>query len=165
MAERSAEDRPVSIKVLKTFNFDGFIIEIIVKGSEIFHDYCKTINVGVSAVGATMNQQQNSQPALKETPAMICELCLNEIASGDEVILRSCQDFFCRVCLTLAIIDNNNDVMRCPSKLNKCYEEILDEEIRNILCTDDNYKNYLTDKLYKKFDSLTMKDESDFHSM
>lgn len=164
MAERSVEERPVSFKVLKTFNYDGLIIEIIVKGSEIFHGYCKTINDDVSAVESTMNHHQSYQPAFEETPAVICELCFNDIKSGDEVILESCQDIFCRVCLALAIIDNESDVMRCPSKLEHCDKEILDAEIRNILYAD-NYEIYMINKLDKKLDSLTMKDENEFQSM
>lgn len=161
-------------KVIKTYNFDGLIIEEVVK-----------VNCQVEAMEASRNVVEDfdesesetdtnkeflheeicDQSSAQEPPQnMICSMCLKLIETDDEIILENCQDIFCRLCIASAIIQNTNDAMICPSKYSNCDKEISNDEIRIVL-GDKNYELFVLHKLHRKLESLVVKDETDYMSL
>lgn len=121
---------------IRKFDFNGFIIEVISRK--------------VLAAGNETEADKNKQ---------ICAICLNLINPHDIIVLRSCQDTFCRRCIVQALIDNEKEPMTCPAKYANCAEEITAEEVEEIL-GDENFKLFTLNKLDRKLDSLVVQNES-----
>lgn len=121
--------------VIRKFDFNGFIIEVI----------SRKVRAG-NKTGADKNTD-------------ICAICLNLINPEDFVVLRSCQDIFCRRCIVQALIDNDKEPMTCPSQFTSCDEEIATEEVEEIL-GPENFKLFSLNRLEQRFDSLVVQIES-----
>lgn len=157
-------------RVVKTFNFDGLIIEIIEKIDAINRESeSEEIEDSNSRNSDIETYHQEKSPSEETDDAFspstfICLICLEIIENDDAVILENCQDIFCTLCIAKAIIQNKNDAMLCPSKFSDCDKEISNDEIKAIL-GDKNYEIYVINKLQRKLESLMEKDETDYDSL
>lgn len=124
-----------SSEMIRKFNFNGFIIEVI----------SRKVSSG-NKTEADKNKK-------------ICAICLNLISKHDVVVLQSCQDTFCRRCIVQAIIDSEEEILKCPSKFTNCDNKVASEEIEEIL-GDENFKLFRLNRLEQRLDSLVVQTES-----
>lgn len=152
--------------MIKSYDLDGLKIEVAEKKPKNIQKVIKKSNdeparsVQLEKFSyCKSNKRQNVS-----TNHLVCAICLNFIDADNEVILESCRDIFCCVCITEAIIQNENDIMSCPSKFAACDKEISNHEINEILGAD-NFKVFLIHKLQSRFNTLVEKDKSDYEGM
>jgi hypothetical protein len=137
-------------KVKKTLNFDGLEIEIIDKSSP------SQENKPLSSVKSIQKPLVPPKSSLKvEKELQICSICLNFIEPTKEVVLK-CQDVFCMICLVAAIINNENDVVTCPSRMFHCNKAISDSEIEEII-GEENFRVFTINRLQRRLDKLEMR--------
>lgn len=171
----SSHSEKTFYKVIKTYNFDGLIIEVIVKVDceleatqtphNVVEDDESQSETSETDKKESLLEEICDQTSAQEPPQnMICSMCLKIIETDDEIVLENCQDIFCRLCIASSIIQNTNDAMICPSKYSNCDKEISNDEIRIVL-GDKNYDLYVLHKLHRKLESLVVKDETDYMSL
>lgn len=122
---------------IRTFNFNGFVVEVI----------SRRPRVGSQEVSAQLVFHKNEEN---------CAICLNVI---EDAVMLSCQDAFCRRCIAQALIDNDGETMTCPSKYTKCDNKIATTDIEGIL-GEENFKLFRINKLERRLESLAARTES-----
>ena len=136
-------------QLLKSFNFDGLEIEIIKKNNSKVQS-SKKIQIGENL---KVDRAEPIQTA-NDSSFFICCICLNHVANSKKVLLK-CQEIFCSTCFVAAIIKNKDDIITCPS-IHGCDTIISKEEILSII-GEENYEDFMLDKLEKKLDEMNLR--------
>lgn len=108
----------------------------------IFSEHAKVEEVTNENVGEVYNElvMLEKQAIITNAEVFECEVCMEECAPTEGVVLRDCVHYFCKGCLADVIKHSEEPIVTCPA--TGCPGILQEREIRALVTLED-YEKWL----------------------